>query len=111
MWILLLLNKSLPSMKHIFLTALFLLSCFPAYSQTAKEAQELHDKGRQCFNAGKIEEGKTYTLQAMEMRKKLFGEVNEDYITSLNNYATSFAIEKNNSKALELQKKVLQLSA
>lgn len=98
-------------MKHIFLTALFLLSCFPAYSQTAKEAQELHDKGRQCFNAGKIEEGKTYTLQAMEMRKKLFGEVNEDYITSLNNYATYFSIKKNNSKALELQKKVLQLCA
>ena len=96
-------------MKSIFITLLlFLLSC-SLYAQTAEEAQALHDKGRECFNAGKVAEGREYTLKAMEMRKKLFGEVNEDYITSFNNYALSYSMEDNPVKAIELQTKVLQL--
>ena len=39
----------------------------------------------------------------------MFGEVNEDYITSLNNYALSFSMEEDFDKAIELQTKVLQL--
>lgn len=96
-------------MKSIVIMFLsFLLSC-PIFAQTAEEAQVLHDKGREFFNAGKITEGREFTLQAMKIRKKLFGEVNEDYITSLNNYALSFSMDNNILKAIELQEKVLQL--
>lgn len=98
-------------MKSIVITFLLsLLSC-SVFSQTAEDAQVLHDKGREAFNSGKIIEGREYTLQAMEMRKELFGEVNEDYITSLNNYALSFAMDNNVLKAIDLQKKVLSLCA
>ena len=96
-------------MKSILFTLFFFLLSSSLYAQTAEEAQALHDKGRECFNAGKVAEGRNYTLKAMEMRKALFGEVNEDYITSLNNYALSFSMEKDNDKAIELQTKVLQL--
>lgn len=97
-------------MKSRFITFLLLLfSSCPLFAQTAEEAQALHDKGREYFNAGKLAEGREYTLRAMELRKKLFGEVSEDYITSLNNYALSFSIEDNVEKALELQTRVLQL--
>ena len=96
-------------MKSILIITFLLLLSSTLYAQTAEEAQALHDKGRECFNAGKVAEGRDYTKKAMEMRKALFGEVNEDYITSLNNYALSFSMEKDNDKAIELQKKVLQL--
>ena len=96
-------------MKSIIITLIFFLLSSSLYAQTAEEAQKLHDKGRECFNTGKLTEGREYTLKAMEMRKALFGEVNEDYITSLNNYAFSFAMEENYDKATELQSKVLQL--
>ncbi len=96
-------------MKSIFITFLmFMLSC-PIFAQTAEEAQALHDKGRECFNAGKVAEGREYTLKALEIRKKLFGEVNEDYITSLNNYALSFSMDNDLSKAIEMQENVLRL--
>lgn len=96
-------------MKSILITFLmFMLSC-PIFAQTAEEAQALHDKGRECFNAGKVAEGREYTLKAMDMRKKLFGEVNEDYITLLNNYALSFSMDNDVSKAIEVQEKVLRL--
>ncbi|MGN0225904.1 MAG: CHAT domain-containing protein [Prevotella sp.] len=96
-------------MKSIIISLLLSLLSSSLYAQTAEEAQALHDKGRECFNAGKVAEGREYTLKAMEMRKTLFGEVSEDYITSLNNYALSFSMEKDNDKAIELQAKVLQL--
>ena len=96
-------------MKSIIISLLLSLLSSSLYAQTAEEAQALHDKGRECFNAGKVAEGREYTLKAMEMRKTLFGEVSEDYITSLNNYALSFSMEKDNDKATELQAKVLQL--
>lgn len=96
-------------MKSIFITLLAILLPYSLCAQTAEEAQALHDKGRECFNAGKVAEGRDYTLKAMEMRKTLFGEVSEDYINSLNNYALSFSMENDQAKAIELQTKVLQL--
>ena len=96
-------------MKSILFTLFFFLLSSSLYAQTAEEAQALHDKGRECFNAGKVAEGRDYTMKAMEMRKTLFGEVNEDYINSLKNYALSFSMENDNEKAIELQKKVLLL--
>ena len=96
-------------MKSIFVAVLFLLLPYTLFAQTAAEAQALHDRGKECLNSAKVAEGREYTRQAMEMRKKLFGEVNEDYITSLNNYAISFSMDGSYDKAIELQQKVLQL--
>lgn len=94
-------------------TALFLSlgMTLPLSAQTAEEAQALHSKGLECFNAGKVEEGRAYTLQAMEMRRALFGEVNEDYITSLNNYALSFTFgdKPDFAKARDLQTQAMAL--
>ena len=78
-------------------------------AQSASEAQALHDKGKQCVNEGKIAEGRGYTKQALDIRKKLFGEVNEDYITSLNNYALSFALENDYANAVKYQEQAMTL--
>lgn len=79
------------------------------HAQTVQEADSLHLLGRELVNEGKIVEGRECTRQAMEIRKKLLGEVSEDYITSLNNYAYSFGAEKNYVKAVELQEQVMSL--
>lgn len=79
------------------------------YGQTQEEAQILHDKGRELMEAGKVTEGRDYTKRALDMRKQLFGEVSEDYINSLNNYANSFCMEKDFPKAVEIQKEVMNL--
>ncbi len=95
-------------MKHILL----ILTTFLALSlnaQTAEEAKELHNKGRECYASGKIAEGREATKQAMDIRKKLFGEVNEDYISSLYNYGLSYALEENYNQSIEEIKKVLAL--
>ena len=56
-------------------------------ANTADYATCLHNIGR-CFGAQqKISAGKLYTKKAVDLRKKLFGELNDDYILSLNNYA------------------------
>lgn len=96
-------------MKKLLLFAVSALLSVTLWAQTAEEAKELHEKGRACLNEGKITEGREYTRQAMEMRRKLFGEVNEDYITSLNNYALSFATEEDYARAVELQAQVMDL--
>lgn len=97
------------NMKSVFITLFMFLLSSSLFAQTAEEAQALHDKGREYFNAGKVAEAREYTLKAMEMRKILFGEVSEEYITSLNNYALSFSMEDDHNKAIELQTKLLQL--
>ena len=79
------------------------------FSQTIQQADSLHQLGRELVNEGKIAEGRECTRQAMEIRKKLLGEVSEDYITSLNNYALTFAMEKDYAKAVELQEQVMTL--
>lgn len=95
---------------HKLILSIFSFSLSLSLSaQTPAEAQALHDKGKQCVNEGKILEGRGYTKQALDMRKKLFGEVNEDYITSLNNYALSFALEKDYAQAIACQEQVMTL--
>lgn len=94
--------------KNILLAALLALS-LNVNAQTLQDAKDLHEKGRKCLNEGKIAQGRELTKQAMDIRKKLSGEMNEDYITSLNNYAYTFALEKNFSKATELQEQVMAL--
>lgn len=78
-------------------------------AQTTQQADSLHQRGRELANEGKIAEGRECTRQAMEIRKKLLGEVSEDYITSLNNYALTFSMEKDYQKAIELQEQVMTL--
>ena len=95
-------------MRYIFL----ILTTFIAFAlvgQTAEDADVLHAQGRDYFAVGKIAEGRAATKQAMEIRRQLFGEVSEDYITSLNNYALSYTFEENYTKAIELQQQVLEL--
>jgi tetratricopeptide (TPR) repeat protein len=78
-------------------------------AQTIQLADSLHQRGRELVNEGKIVEGRECTRQAMEIRKKLLGEVSEDYITSLNNYALTYGLEKDYQKAVELQEQVMAL--
>lgn len=78
-------------------------------AQTKQEADSLHEAGRVLLDQGKAVEGRELTLKAMEIRKKLFGEVSEDYITSLNNYASSYQAQKDYAKAREIQEQVMTL--
>lgn len=86
-------------MKSILFTLFFFLLSSSLYAQTAEEAQVLHDKGRECFNAGKVVEAREYTLKAMEMRKALFGEVNEDYTLEYYRMVVTFYEEKDSEAA------------
>lgn len=95
--------------KGIILIVILLSALNAVQGQTLQQADSLHNCGRELFSKGKIIEGRAYTEQAMNIRKQLLGEVSNDYITSLNNYAFSYSLEKNNSKAIELQEKVIGL--
>ena len=96
-------------MKRLLLMTVMIPLCIAGFAQTIQQADSLHQRGRESLNAGNITEGREYTRQAMDIRKKLLGEVSEDYITSLNNYALTFSMEKNYQKAVELQEQVMQL--
>ena len=95
--------------ERTLITLLFILVTFICQAQTTLQADSLHQRGRDLVNEGKIAEGRECTHQAMEIRKKLLGEVSEDYITSLNNYALTFGLEKDYVKAVELQEQVMAL--
>lgn len=95
--------------KFIFTFVLVVLASFSGRAQSVQQADSLHQRGRELVNEGKIAEGRECTRQAMKIRKKLLGEVSEDYITSLNNYAFSFALDKDYQKAVELQEQVMSL--
>ena len=82
-------------MKNRLILLLFSFVALLSYAQTKQQADSLHQQGRAYLNEGKIAESRECTRQAMEMRKTLLGEVSEDYITSLNNYALTFCMEEN----------------
>ena len=96
-------------MGRIIIFTFFVLHTMTINAQTTQQADSLHQRGRELVNEGRIDEGRECTRQAMEIRQKLLGEVSEDYITSLNNYAYSFGAEKNWAKAVELQEQVMTL--
>lgn len=104
-----LLDKSLIGLGRFLCICILMFAPLMLCGQTQEEAQALHDKGRELMEAGKVAEGRDYTKRALDMRKQLFGEVNEDYINSLNNYANSFCMEGNYPKAVEIQKEVMSL--
>ena len=96
--------------RRIIISLISLLTTLSVcQAQTIQQADSLHQRGRELVNDGKIVEGRECTRQAMEIRKKLLGEVSEDYITSLNNYAYSFGAEENWPKAVALQEQVMEL--
>lgn len=97
-------------MKQFILVIFGVIIGHVAFAQTLQQADSLHQRGRKLvINEGKFAEGRECSLQAMEIRKKLLGEVNEDYISSLENYALSFGVEENYQKAAELQEQVMAL--
>lgn len=96
-------------MKSILFSLLFVFISSTLYAQSKEEAQKLHDLGYKYLSAGNLEEGQKYTLQAMEMRKQLLGEESDEYIASLNNFALSLTMQDNYNKAIELQKRILEL--
>lgn len=98
-------------MKHLLFIVIAILGVYSINAQNADEAKKLHETGRKYFSEGNVAKGREYTLQAMDMYKHLYGEVNEQYLNSLNNYALSFANEENYPKAVELQEKVMSLCA
>lgn len=102
-------NFIIKALKPMFALLFFMLVSGTLCAQTKENAQTLHDMGRKYLEEGNIQEGRKYTGQAMEMRKKLFGEASREYIVSLNNYAQSFTMESNYDEAIRLQKKVLEL--
>lgn len=78
-------------------------------ANTADYATCLHNIGR-CFGAQQnISDGKLYTKKAVDLRKKLFGELNDDYILSLNNYANFCCLENDYKSAWKYQKEVIRL--
>lgn len=95
--------------KVTFIIITIILTNISCFSHTKAEADSLHQLGKKYFSEGNIQEGRRATLEALEIRKELFGEINEDYITSLNNIALSYFFEDNLTKAMELQSKVLEL--
>lgn len=72
-------------------------------------ADSLYKRGIELVNEGKIPEGREYISHAMDIKKGLLGEVSEEYITWLNNYALTFGIERDYAKAVELQEQVMTL--
>ena len=96
-------------MKRTTILFAFLCLAMAVNAQTAQQADSLHQRGRELVNEGKIAEGRECNRQAMEIRKTLLGEVSEDYINSLNNYALTFALEKDYPKAIQLQQQVMDL--
>lgn len=96
-------------MKRTLVLAVLVVTSVACWGQTVEQARELHQRGYALLDSGDYVQGREYTRQAMEMRRQLLGEVNEDYITSLNNYALSFAMEQNYQHAAELQEQVMAL--
>lgn len=95
--------------KKLITIVLLALTAMAGHAQTLQQADSLHQRGRELLNEGKIAEGRECTRQAMEMRKTLLGEVSEGYITSLNNYALTYSMEENYTKAKEIQQVVMEL--
>lgn len=95
--------------KWLFLVIAVIVGWVACWGQTVEEARELHLRGYALLDSGDYVQGREVTCQAMEMRRQLLGEVSEDYITSLNNYALSFAMEEDFNKAAELQERVMSL--
>ncbi len=98
-------------MKKLTVVLGLLVAAFLGQAQTVQQADSLHRKGIELLNTGNIEQGRQCARQALEMRRQLLGELNQDCIMSLNNYAYSYAMEQDYATAVRLQEKVMELCA
>ena len=64
-----------------------------------------------CLSGDDVQLAMQYAKRAMELRKKLFGTLNEDYITSYSNVGIFYRIMKQYDEALRIHKEVLELSS
>lgn len=104
--------QSKRTMKRTTILILFTFLAFICcQAQTAQQADSLHQRGRDLLNESKFAEARECFSQAMTIRKQLFGEVNEDYINSLNNCALTYGGEQNYAKGVEVLEKVMALCA
>lgn len=71
-------------------------------------ANSLHKMGKCLLSLDRMD-GIVYAQKALDLRKKLLGTKNVDYINSLNNVAQYYYGNKDYAKALELQQNVLEL--
>jgi len=98
-------------MKRIAILFSFLLAGIAITAQTVQQADSLHQRGKELLGQGLTAEGRECARQAAEMRRQLLGEVNADYITSLNNYALSYSLEERYAEAKKIQQRVMELCA
>lgn len=63
-----------------------------------------------CLSGEDVSLAMQYAKQAMDLRKKLFGILNEDYITSYSNVGVFYRIMKQYDEALKIHREVLDLS-
>lgn len=63
-----------------------------------------------CLSGDDVTLAMQYGKQAMELRRKIFGILNEDYITSYNNVGIYYRIMKQYDEAIRIHKEVLELS-
>ena len=94
--------------KHLILL-LIAFAALTASAQTKQQADSIYEASRDLVNSGQVEKCRPLAMQAMEMYKKLCGEICDDYINALNVYAVSFGQEKNFKKATELELQVMDL--
>lgn len=78
-------------------------------ADTPEWAQCRHDMGRCYLSKGDCENARIVIWQALDMRRRLFGEVSQQYISSLNNFALSYFQEGGYDKAIEMQLRVVEL--
>lgn len=78
-------------------------------SSTPEYARALHNTGRAFLCSNNFEEGRKYTLQAANLREKLFGKRSKEYIASLDNIAVSYVVEGDYEKALQPEVEVVNL--
>lgn len=88
-------------------------SAFVAEKRTnsPEYAETLHGLGVAYISFEQYEQGRQYAKKAMELRRKLFGELNEGYITTCNNYALSFLFDGKPDEALKIESEVVKLDS
>lgn len=95
--------------KAITLFILMAMTAITANAQTKQEVDSIYEASRELVNNGQVHECRPLALQAMDMYKKLYGEISDDYINALNVYAVSFGQEKDFKKAAEWEQQVMNL--
>lgn len=97
-------------MQRLYILVMALIfASLSSVAQTLAEADSLHQRGRELAEDGMIAEARSCDLRAMDIRKQLLGEVSEEYILSLNNYAATFMMEEDYSTAADVLEQVMDL--